>query len=46
MVRRFRHPVNAADLPARHSSAQNPFTVKAKAPASFDGGGIRVTGLA
>lgn len=30
MVRPFRHPVNAADLPARHRSPENPFTVKAK----------------
>ena len=29
MVRLFRHPVNAADLPDRQSSAENPFTVKA-----------------
>jgi hypothetical protein len=30
MVRPFRHPVNAADLPARHRSRQNLVTVKAK----------------
>jgi hypothetical protein len=28
MVRLFRHPVNAADLPDRHGSAEIPFTVK------------------
>jgi hypothetical protein len=30
MVRLFRHPVNAADLPDRHGSAEIPFTVKAR----------------
>jgi hypothetical protein len=30
MVRLFRHPVNAADLPERHSSAESPFTVKTR----------------
>ncbi len=34
MVRPFRRPVNAADLPARHRSAENRFTVKAKDPVS------------
>jgi hypothetical protein len=37
MMRPFRHPVNAADLPHRHRSPENPFTVKAKASAAKNG---------
>ena len=46
MVRLFRHPVNAADLPDRHGSAEIPFTVKARihSPHQSPAGIIRLSG--
>ena len=36
MVRPFRDPVNAADLPHRHGALENPLTVKAEARQTAD----------